>query len=215
MDSSAVSLRRIVWGLLLLCSFALGHSNHHHHESHQHQQSHHGLTARDNATLSDAASLVEQALATLAKVNKARVEQPSRNKYELMSDSELSTQSLAEPLDYSAKRRRELEEDGSSSNITTSVPYTIPSELVDAARIVAESQSQKPSGDHGKVAEAIRAKYSHKLNDTNVPSPLDRPGGLLGTFGPDGKNKRASTYWMSEMSQLGAAPFAPSGYKVS
>ncbi|RSL89261.1 hypothetical protein CDV31_015909 [Fusarium ambrosium] len=157
-------------------------------------------------------------LITLSDVNKARVEYPSFNKYELASDANMS---LADPLDYSVnatKRRRDVSNSGEGNNGTgLAAPYTIPSELKDAARIVAESKPQKPTGDHAQVAAKIRAKYDHKLNDTNAPSPLDRPDGLLGTFGPDVEQKtlkRASGYWMVDMAQLGSAPYAPSGYKV-
>lgn len=214
-----MNVHRVVWGLLVLCSSVFGHSGHHHlHQRHQHGH-HDSLKTRGDVAVSDAESLIKTTLTTLSDVNKARVEHPSFNKYELASDASLS---LADPLDYSVnatKRRRDVGNSGEGNNGTgLAAPYTIPSELKDAARIVAESKPQRPTGDHAQVAAKIRAKYDHKLNDTNAPSPLDRPDGLLGTFGPDVEQKtlkRASGYWMVDMAQLGSAPYAPSGYKVS
>ncbi|KAI7770035.1 hypothetical protein ACKAV7_008062 [Fusarium commune] len=69
-------IHRIAWGLFGLCSFAFGHSSHHHH-LHQH---HNDLKDRGNPNVSNPESIVANALAALSGVNKARVENPSFNK---------------------------------------------------------------------------------------------------------------------------------------
>jgi hypothetical protein len=210
MDSGVFSMYRMLCGLLVFCPLVLGHTGHHHLHKRHHQHSHHhdGMEARSDISISDAESAVEKALAALAEINKARVEHPSFNKYEMVEDSDLS---LAGPLDYSSNSTKAKRDTGAA-------PYVIPSELQDAARTVAESKPQKPSGDHAQVAARIKAKYDHKNNDTNSPDPLDRPDGRLGEFGPDSKQKvmeRAAGYWMVDMPQLGLAPYAPKGYKAS
>ncbi|CEI63499.1 unnamed protein product [Fusarium venenatum] len=210
MDSGVFSMYRMLCGLLVFCPLVLGHTGHHHLHKRHHQHSHHhdGMEARSDISISDAESAVEKALAALAEINKARVDHPSFNKYEMVEDSDLS---LAGPLDYSSNSTKAKRDTGAA-------PYVIPSELQDAARTLAESKPQKPSGDHAQVAARIKAKYDHKNNDTNSPDPLDRPDGRLGEFGPDSKQKvmeRAAGYWTVDMPQLGLAPYAPKGYKAS
>lgn len=96
--------------------------------------------------------------------------------------------------------------------------------MVEAARIVAESTPQVPTGNHSDVAGSIREKYSHKLADSYRPPKLQRPEGGLSRYG-DGIEtssnesshhviKRDYGFWMADMAQLGSSPYAPSGYKV-
>lgn len=206
-----------------------GFANHHHAHQGFHRRGTlgalHNHTSSGNGTLSDAELLIEHALSVLAEINKARVEQPSLNSYKLMSKSDIDNQGLADPLDLASnsssilKRQSESEDDdkkiANNTDAAEASPYTIPSALAEAAKLVAESRPQTPSGDHGSVAAAIRRKYALKQNDTNEPDPLDLPDGLLGTFGPERREKRAASYWMTEMGSSGSAPFAPAGYKVS
>jgi hypothetical protein len=109
----------------------------------------------------------------------------------------------------------------------------IPPELAKAARIVAESTVNKPTGDQPQVAANIREKYGKGRRHSNTPAQaLVRPNGLYGYSAfesgdetgdiSDNKtakatlNKRddASEYWMATVDQTGQSPFAPSGYKV-
>ncbi|PTB47605.1 carbohydrate-binding module family 50 protein [Trichoderma harzianum CBS 226.95] len=150
--------------------------------------------------------------------NKARLESPHFNKDEFASPSR--EPSLAPPLrivnETSTLSAREI----SQQNVSSSA-YTIPPEVVEAARIMAESTPQQPAGDHADIAARIKQKYSHKLNDTNAPKHLGTPEGRLGAWAmPDSVGnssevlKRDSSYWMLTMPQLGSNPYAPSGYKV-
>ena len=58
------------------------------------------------------------------------------------------------------------------------------------------------------------------MDSTNTPSPLAIPEGMLpgGAAGSGGLTlqygKEESRYWMAEMAQVGASPYAPDGYKV-
>lgn len=162
------------------------------------------------------------ALVQLRARNKARFENPKFNKDEFAPRPREPRP--APPLDYGATNstlpRRQSSKLGSNSTASSS-GYSIPPELVEAARLVAESTPQSPTGDHEQVAASIRNKYGHKLNDTNAPKPLTPPGGRLhGWALPDmvanasDFQKRESGYWMVDMPHRGASPFAPAGYKV-
>src|SRR5262249_9227502 len=134
--------------------------------------------------------LIKNAHLALSYINKLRVEQPTLNKYELADASELEAQGLANALDINnygpnstLLQRRDNSTDAENAKPS---PYSIPPELAEAARIVAEASAQLPTGNHSDVAAAIVAKYQHHSNDTNKPDPLQVPGGLLGTFGENG-----------------------------
>jgi len=105
-------------------------------------------------------------------------------------------------------------------NETSPGAYTIPPELIQAARLLAEANTLVPEGNHTDVAAAMKAKYGHKHRDTNRPKKLKQPEGLLSIFGTGHESndtsvsKRDSGYWMVDMAQRGLAPYASSGYKV-
>jgi hypothetical protein len=178
---------------------------------------------------------VKNALAVLSEVNKHRTENPNFNK-DGFSEPGDGTREPAQPLDYSAsavKTARLQSRDPSVNSTNSNTPYRIPLELAKAARIVAESTVNKPSGDQPQVAAKIREKYGKGRRDTNTPpQALVRSNGLYDylAFGSgsstdkvyDNKtaqtemNKRdaASEYWMASVDQNGQSPFAPSAYKV-
>ncbi|KAJ4156154.1 hypothetical protein LMH87_001367 [Akanthomyces muscarius] len=177
-----------------------------------------------NATLpanNSAAALISQALRTLEKINLARFESPVFNKYEfkLQEEDAAGSSKLAQPLRYlpdekHAVRRSNITSDG-TQNVTS---YTIPDELRQAARDLAESTAQVPSGDHEQIAREMREKYSSGMtNDTEVPQSLDAPEGRLSVFADDaaGVGKRDTGYWLiDDQSFPGQSPFAPAGYRV-
>lgn len=215
-----LSLRSVALTILLFVCHVTQISGAHHH-AHNHFNLH---TRNDNKT-SAAAALVEEALSALSFVNKARVENPHFNNYEFQSGS--TTPNLAPALNASslinngtALRRRQQKGNNTVEGAATS--YSIPPKLAEAARIMAESTAQVPSGNHSEVAAAMRKKYAHKTNDTNVPPSLKTPEGRLSVYGDDYeaisgavKAKRANEWWMVGMGPAGASPFAPAGYKVS
>lgn len=208
-------------------------AHHHGHHGHAHLHDHSDtkqLDARNsslsgNSSFSNAEALVKQALLVAAARNAARSKNPKFNNPEL--DLEATTPNLADPLLYSGgngtleSKRDNFESKNASDSNSASDGYSIPSELAEAARIVAESTSQVPEGNHEQVAKELLAKYEVDGNDINTPPHYKTPEGLLSKFGSDiaanGStiDKRASGYWMLDMPQLGLSPFAPAGYKVS
>ncbi|KID94680.1 LysM domain protein, partial [Metarhizium majus ARSEF 297] len=210
------------WVLLLGLGHAsvLAHSKHEHDaHSHLHQNLDRSSSPAGNSSSEGAAELVKHALATAALRNKARVENPMFNKPEL--DPKAKQPSLAPPLTYLGGNRTQVDKrDGIEAN-STSAGYSIPRELAEAAKFVAESSPQVPTGDHEEVANRLRHKYKLKVNDTNAPTRLQTPEGLLSQWGPDmaaddasDLHRRDSGYWMLDMPQLGSSPFGPQGYKV-
>ncbi|CAI7617233.1 unnamed protein product [Penicillium palitans] len=206
------------------------HHNHLHH-SHLHHK-------RGNASATghgDAREMVQNALAVLKEVNKDRTENPNFNK-DTFSEPRKGTRATAKPLDYSPESvniARLQTRDSSSNKTSGNSPYVIPPELAKAARIVAESTVNKPTGNQPQVAANIREKYGKGRRHTNTPAQaLLRPNGLYGysafesgdETGHIGDNKTAkatlnkrdaaSEYWMATVDQTGQSPFAPSGYKV-
>lgn len=213
MSRLSVLMRSLLFLVTLFACLATtvsGHQHSHHNHAHLH--------ARTDNKNSSAANIVEEALAALKLLNKARVENPHFNKYEFHSGSK--TPRLAPALDAPAvisndtTLRRRQNQDNSSAEI--SAPnFSISPELAEAAKVLAESTPQVPKGNHSEVAKAIREKYAHKTNDTNTPESLRTPEGRLSVYGDDNINKRAEEWWMISMGSSGASPFAPSGYKVS
>lgn len=218
----------ICW-LLLQQSFVLalhqGHNHAHHH--HHHIRSLQTNTILSNSTTPEA--IVARALTALAEINRLRVQQPAFNTYEFLNRSEAASKGhSAPPLEYGDasengtvfKTKRQSSSNNSTMNGTSPGAYTIPPELAEAARILAEANTRVAEGNHSIVAAAMREKYSHKLQDTNKPKKHKRPEGLLSKFGngQEGNSttldKRDSGYWMVDMAQRGTAPYATSGYRV-
>lgn len=195
----------------------------------------------------DAAALVAAGLEALAVRNKLRLENPRFNKYEIASQEVLQGADAPSLLDYIDTSvplnvtRRQLDNSTASVSVAPgpdgSYKYTIPSELIEAAKVVAESTPQSVSkGNQSEVAAQIRQKYALRVNDTNsmpatvamtkVPSFGDNSGadGIAAsnettalTAAENELEKRAGTsaYWLATMTQRGSSPYAPSGYKVS
>ncbi|RHZ63004.1 hypothetical protein CDV55_105196 [Aspergillus turcosus] len=189
------------------------------------------------AGTSDAAEAVARALKVLTLRNKLRLDHVQYNKYELATPSADRSSGLdSAPLDFSqaAVERAETQEAQAtrrSSDGTAQYSYSIPAELREAARILAEADPPSPStGNHSAVAAEMRAKYGIKTKDTLVPPQTLRAYDGLSEYVLDTSNysmpitgddtetklkKRAtSSWWMATITQSGANPYAPSGYKV-
>ncbi|KAH7124727.1 pectate lyase superfamily protein-domain-containing protein [Dactylonectria macrodidyma] len=162
-----------------------------------------------NSSSTDANDLVKLAIEAVAELNKERFQNPKFNKQQFKEVG--SEPKLAPPLELNSTDgtlRRRSQDDGGNG-------YVVPEEVLDAARSVAESKPQIPSGNHSEIASAMRLKYTLDNNDTNVPVALKTPEGRLSVFGEDQKPlKRATAYWMTDLPQRGASPLAPAGYKV-
>jgi hypothetical protein len=187
---------------------------------------------------SDAAESVTRALKVLTLRNKLRLEHIQYNKYELATPSDDHSSGLdSAPLDFSqaaVERAATQEEQAARRSLdkTAQYSYSIPAELREAARILAEADPQSPStGNHSAVAAQMRAKYGTKTRDTLVPPQTLRAYDGLSEYVLDTssqsmpisvddtetklKKRETSSWWMATMTQRGANPYAPSGYKVS
>jgi hypothetical protein len=194
-----------------------------------------------NPTSGDAAALVAAALDALAVRNRLRLDNPRFNSYEVLpadipsANRPTDDNTVPSILDFvdvasnSTLGKRALNSTGPISeeaNPDGGYKYSVPAEIVEAARILAESTPQHVStGNQSDVASKIKAKYALKVNDTNampasfamteMPSILPIASNETIPLGSSGLQKRASKYWMANMQQLGSSPFAPKGYKVT
>ncbi|KAL5048229.1 hypothetical protein BDW71DRAFT_205766 [Aspergillus fruticulosus] len=180
--------------------------------------------------------MVKNALKVLAYVNKERVEYPNFNEYISRKPDETKLSSApATPLPYSpdaVEHARLRVRDDSTDRERGSKPYYIPVELATAARIVAESTDNTPSGNHSDVAATIRHKYGKGKRYTNKPQQALLRSNGLSDFQSNAEptnasmleqdqnghailQKRApSKYWMPHMEKNGHSPYAPDGYKI-
>ncbi len=244
-----------LFSVFLVFSSVLAHGSHEQGHSHVHQLLRKPLLARSgnwNGTrtnLTSPEAILERAQAIIAQKNKARLENPSFNKHEFLAPDELAKLgNPAPPLDLNVvpgdnitiaarvKRRQSLNSTtDAAAAADDKSPYTLPDEVIEAARLIAESTPQIPTGDHADVAAAMRQKYGgNSAGGSNRPPKLQRPMGGLARFGdgveyssnssavgsvsddPSASHaaKRAYGFWMADMAQLGASPYAPAGYKV-
>lgn len=215
----ASQLRAVSWlyWLLLLHPFFVStvYSGHHtggHGRLHARTKSSNTL----NST-SEADELVKKALAALATQNVARMKYPNFNKNEF--NYEVSQSEPAPPLQYKDDETTLLRR-GDDTATTSAASYSIPTELAQAARVLAEANPPQPQGNHSDVSSSIRQKYSRAGNTTNTPMPLTAPDGLLGNWAVRAESngsalaKRASSYWMADLPQRGYSPYASDDYKV-
>lgn len=177
-----------------------------------------------------AIDMVERALQVLKVANKLRVENVQYNRYEFASASEIRGSGLnSVPLNYSENAVKMLSDIqsravGGASASQAQYSYSIPHELRDAARIVAEATDISPStGNYSAVAAQMRAKYETNVSDTLVPPQAVRDSGIYEfrqtetdtMYSATDLEKRApSSWWMANMKQRGMSPYAPEGYKV-
>jgi hypothetical protein len=116
-------------------------------------------------------------------------------------------------------------------NSTIKYGYSIPDELRQAAKLVAESTPPSPStGNHSAIAALMDEKYGTGNKDTHVPVQAFRTYNGLSQIVLDKNDtmpvydleseeslekRSAASWWMAIMTQRGNSPYAPSGYKVS
>ncbi|KAJ5710984.1 hypothetical protein N7488_005140 [Penicillium malachiteum] len=139
---------------------------------------------------SDAADAVSRALKVLEYRNKLRLENVQYNNYKLSTPSESRSDPDSAPLDYSQKSvessmKSNLNNQTTrrSSGTTDQYGYSIPPELREAARIVAELTPPSPStGNHSAVAALMDAKYGNGVKDTSAPLQNHRTYNGLSDF---------------------------------
>ncbi|KAL4875747.1 pectate lyase superfamily protein-domain-containing protein [Aspergillus karnatakaensis] len=218
---------------LVIFSIALGDHSHNHHRRHANQIG--AKSLRNGTATDDPETMIKNALAVLAHVNKERVEHPNFNEYTSRKPNQVQVPSATvTPLPYSADAAEHAHlrsRDESSGPRRGSNAYSIPPELAAAARVVAETTDNTPSGNHSDVAAMMRLKYGEGKRHTNTPAQaLVRSNGLYDfqsyaettnttlieqTGNEDRLQKRApSQYWMPHVTKDGQSPFAPEGYKV-
>ncbi|TGO77641.1 hypothetical protein BELL_0097g00130 [Botrytis elliptica] len=210
--------------------------------SHSHHERHHlRIVNRDDsidelAGLANAETTLFEGMKAIVLANRLRLQNPQRNRYEFRNASEiLGSREKAPPLSYGKDNKfsnnsRNLDESSSSDHKTADSPkgsyaYTLPKELVTAARVMAELNPQQAS-----IPQLPTSLMSISgTNDTSVMAQaLAYPDGLHG-WAPSrlpslynaqkpaqhtNIKRESSTFWMRSIEQNGQSPFAPTGYQV-
>lgn len=255
-SSDAPSIVQTLFLLFLLFCFGiqpiLAAASHHGH-GHGHIHDHYHLISKRNGShssnasmsLAEAQSIVSQFQEAMAAANARILKNPSPNIHQTLNASTLEQQRENAPYlaygksnDSSTMSARRLRHRDSLSQTPTtnssSLTYTIPPEVVAAARLVAEASPPDASPEnYAAMIATLKARFAPKLNDTNVmPQKLRHPSGLVGYVPSDelpliiqngtavtgtssGIYERdTATFWQETIPQLGESPFAPAGYKV-
>lgn len=242
--------------LSLQISLVAGHSNHNEH-AHAHLHHHARVKYEPMVTSTSIAAqssdipfsvnqahlMIKKAMAAISNLNKARLQSYSpSNIYELQNaTSRQKAFTQAPPLEWPSAstntfQSRDYSSKHSEKADLTSRSYSLPAELIDAARIVAEASPPGPTlGNPEAIAARIQAKYRNGMNDTNIPlQRLQQPNGLaveipaesrrlnvgnrtdeiINSSDLSKRNTGTSSYWMATMKHRGSSPFAESGYKV-
>lgn len=228
-------------------------SSHHGHSHAAHLHSH-GHVKRNESTsnvdgIEAARQLLAKGQAAMARANRAIVSDPRPNRMEVLDAAELKEARVPPPpLDYnennngSALLMSRSNVNGTSGNQTLEAPrYTVPDELITAARLV--SEAWKPSIDDGEYAEAVASlqdRYKDKVDDTQMMPPMLQHASGLTEYVDEpaisfryGENvtdvvdtpkradsasslqkRNANNWWMSSIRQRGSSPFSPDGYEV-
>ncbi|KAM5347264.1 hypothetical protein ACJ41O_010269 [Fusarium nematophilum] len=191
------------------------------------------VEARSDLLIKDARELVAKGQTAMAKEN-GRILHRTQGHYGAAKAAHTDVADDDVPtLNYKndpVPQRRDSESSSASS-------YKVPTELIQAARVVAEAQPLPTDGDSQFLdqSKALRAERSQR--DTFAMAPVLQKGDGLHTFGAEpgaayrfsgnhsesiqledtdgGLEKRsASHWWMANIKQRGSSPFAPKGYKV-
>ncbi|KAJ5726246.1 uncharacterized protein N7483_007603 [Penicillium malachiteum] len=226
-------LWQVLWlvSQLALCVQASHHAHEKFHDKRRHESvsavsvAAHAVATGDSQAVegtSDAADAVSRALKVLQYRNKLRLDNVQYSNYELATASESRSNPDSAPLDYSQKSvdssmKSNNQTARRSSDTKDNYGYSIPPELREAARIVAESAPPSPStGNHSAVAALMRAKYGTGVKDTSVPLQtyrtynglsdivMDNQQSLLsGEQSEDERHAKraASDWWMATMTQ--------------
>lgn len=217
------------------------HSSHHHAHAQLHDRSANSTTDGWGISLEEAKDIIAKFQESMATANAASRKNPRLNNYTVFSKTEV--QQAVKPAPYlpydtgnsTAARRLRRQLSNSTDNIAASgnssvtTSYTIPPEVVEAARILAEANPPDTSSDkYDALVTSFKGRYAPKKNDTNVmPQVLQRGSGLFEYVGnvsgaestvtkpgSSSTKRAAAKFWLENIAQLGSSPYAPSGYKV-
>ena len=125
----------------------------------------------------------------MAVANQAILEAPKQNAPHVQNKtSQRRARTKAAPLDYSGQFRQSANGtvfrrgSNGTASASTRESYTVPSEVAEAARVLAEA-NPLPAADYDAVLADVRARMAKRkahLNDTNVmPQKMQRPSGLV------------------------------------
>jgi len=165
------------------------------------------LLALPQDSLASAQKTVSLFQKAMAQANRALLQSPSPNVYRHLNRTELH-QRTAKPLAYGPSLRNDDEDDGLSNRAS----YTIPPEVINVARIMAEANPPQPKNYRVllRTLKKRRGGGSH-VNDTNVMAQrIQRPSGLVEYVPPD---ELAVTY--QNDTQVAGPPESESEPKLS
>jgi len=141
-------------------------------------------TALPQDSLASAQETVSLFQKAMAKANRALLGSPSPNVYRHLNRTELQqARGTAKPLAYGPSLRNDKEDD---ENLSNRASYTIPPEVINAARIMAEANPPQP-GNYRVLLRTLKKRrgVSH-VNDTNIMAQrIQRPSGLVEYVPPD------------------------------
>ncbi|EXL41482.1 hypothetical protein FOCG_16286 [Fusarium oxysporum f. sp. radicis-lycopersici 26381] len=178
----------------------------------------------------------------MAHANSAIVQNPRPNRLEVLNSTELrKAQKAPPPLDYRNVTAKTLQARGSENGTSKDFRYSVPDELIQAARLLSENwkpSSKDLDGGYAADVQHLKDTFLYKNNDTNMMPPMLQYGsGLIEpiheppsafrysenetdvTENVDAKDKElhkraSSDWWMATISQRGSSPLAPAGYQV-
>lgn len=212
------------------------HSHHHGHKRASNSSSHNG------SSLDAARELLAAGQAAMARANRAIIANPRPNRLEVLNSTELrKAQKAPPPLYYRNVTTKSLKARDSGNGTTEDLRYSVPDELVKAARLLSENwkpSSKDLDGGYAADVQHLKDTFLYKTNGTNMMPPmLQYDSGLIKPVNEPPSafrysanesdvaehvidkathlQKRASSdWWMATISQRGSSPFAPSGYQV-
>ncbi|EEU38415.1 uncharacterized protein NECHADRAFT_106587 [Fusarium vanettenii 77-13-4] len=233
---------------MTLSVFATGHQHTHSKHSHLHSPHHShkrasNSSSHDGSSLDEARKLLAAGQAAMAHANRAIIANPRPNRLEVLNATELAkAQEPPPPLDYRNVTASSLKARDSGNGTAKDLRYSVPDELIKAARLLSENWKPSPKdldGGYAADVQHLKDDFMIKVNDTNMMPPmLQYDSGLIkhveeppsafrysanesdiaepAADKDESLGKRASTdWWMATISQRGSSPFAPSGYQAS
>ncbi|RSL89515.1 hypothetical protein CDV31_015856 [Fusarium ambrosium] len=232
---------------MTLSVFATGHQHSHSKHSRLHSPHHSDKRAsnsssHDGTSLDEARKLLAAGQAAMAHANRAIIANPRPNRLEVLNSTELTkAQKPPPPLDYRNVTASSLKARDSGNGTAKDLRYSVPDELIKAARLLSENWKPSPEdldGGYAADVQHLKDNFMYKVNDTNMMPPmLQYDSGLIkhvkeppsafrystnesdiaepAVYKDESLRKRADTdWWMATISQRGSSPFAPSGYQV-
>ncbi|KAL5617780.1 hypothetical protein FOVSG1_000002 [Fusarium oxysporum f. sp. vasinfectum] len=178
----------------------------------------------------------------MAHANRAIIENPRPNRLEVLNSTELrKAQTAPPPLDYRNVTAKSLQARGSGNRTSKDLRYSVPDELIKAARLLSENwrpSSKDLDGGYAADVQHLKDTFLYKNNDTNMMPPMlqydsglikpvyeppsafrysenetDVPENVV-TKDKELQKRASSEWWMATISQRGSSPFAPAGYQV-